>query len=162
MHQGVEASARLTLTPDLSGGGDRVSLFGLWNHNDFRFDGDRVYGDNQIAGTPRDVLRFELRYARPHLGRLTDAYVAPQVDWVPRGAFADQADTLRAPGYALLGVEAGFSLPHGLAVFVEARNLTDEAYVSDISVITDARRVGTSIFYPGDRRSLYGGVRHAF
>ena len=162
IHQGVEASVRVKLTGDLTGVGDGVSVQGLWNHNDFRFDHDRIYGDNQIAGTPRDVLRFETRYTRPRLGSLSEVYVAPQVDWVLEGAFADQANTLQAPGYVVLGVEAGFALPHGLALFVEGRNLTDQAYVSDISVITDARRVAASIFYPGDRRSVYAGVRYAF
>lgn len=164
VHQGVEASARMELARNLAGADadDRLSVFGLWNHNDFRFEGDRTYGRNRIAGTPPDVLRFELRYAKPHLGPLTDVYLAPQIDWVPVGAWADQANTLRAPGYALLGVEAGFALPNRLALFVEARNLTGEAYVSDVSVITDARRVATSIFYPGDRRSVFAGLRYAF
>lgn len=164
VHQGVEASARVEVARNLSDAdaGDGLSLFALWNHNDFRFEGDRVYGRNRIAGTPPDVLRFELRYARPHRGRLADVYLAPQLDWVPTGAWADQANTLRAPGYVLLGVEAGCTLPGGLALFVEGRNLTDQAYVSDVSAITDARRVATSIFYPGDRRSVFAGVRHAF
>jgi iron complex outermembrane recepter protein len=162
VHQGVEAWASYDLAGTDDGAGDRLSLTGLWNFNDFRFAGDGRYGDNAIAGAPRNQLRAELRYLRPRAGPLRDLYLTPQADWTPQGAWADQANTLRAPGYVLIGLEAGFVLPNGLQVFLEGRNLTDRAYVSDVTTVRDARVVSTAIFYPGDGRSLYAGVKAAF
>jgi|tagenome__1003787_1003787.scaffolds.fasta_scaffold20319011_1 outer membrane receptor protein involved in Fe transport len=77
-------------------------------------------------------------------------------------AFADYANTLRAPGYTLFGVQTGINWANGVSLFLDARNLTNRHYVSDISTITDARRVGTAVFYPGQGRSLFGGVRYVF
>jgi iron complex outermembrane recepter protein len=62
------------------------------------------------------------------------------VDWVPAGAWADDANTLRAPGYALLGLQAGWDFRNGISVYVDARNLTNKRYVSDISTVDDARK----------------------
>ena len=165
-HQGVEASVTVDLLkaiahPDAE---NRLSVTGLWNLNDFSFRRDRQYGDNTIAGTPHDVLRFSVRYERAHFYRGTNAYLSPQVDWVPQGAWADQANTTRAPGYALFGMEAGVDLPGGVTLYVEGRNLTDEAYISDVGPVTNLAlpTVSKAIYYPGDRRSIYAGARLAF
>jgi iron complex outermembrane receptor protein len=165
-HQGVEASVGLDVmkwaAPQEQEHG--FKLTGLWNHNDFTFRHDRQYRDNRIAGTPKDVLRFEARYTKAHLGAGTEAYLAPQVDWVPQGAWADQANTVRAPGYTLLGVEAGVKLPRGVSLYVEGRNLTNEAYISDVGAVTNLAlpSVSKSIYYPGERRAVYAGARMAF
>ncbi len=158
-HQGVEAAITLDLVRDLSGAGDTLSVGQIWTHNDVRFVNDPVYGGNRIAGIPTDVLRTVLRYAHP-----SGVHVAPSVDWVPQGAFADHANTLKVPGYALLNVEAGIDFANGVSVFVDARNLTDARYVSDISVVANAGAVagGPVAFYPGNGRSVFGGVRASF
>ncbi len=158
-HQGVEAAVSLDLARDLAGPGDRLVVSQIWTHNDFRFVGDPVFGNNGIAGIPRDVLRTILAYAHPG-----GFHVSPSLDWVPTGAFADHANTLRAPGYALLNVEAGFDWSNGVSVFVDARNLTDARTISDIAVVTNAASVagGPAAFYPGVGRSVFGGVRASF
>lgn len=163
VHQGVEALLAVDVLGDAAqpDAGDRLTLSTLWNLNDFRFSNDRQYGDNEIAGTPRNVLRFEAHYVRPGVFGAKEAYLAPQIDWVPQGAYADQSNTLRAPGYALVGFEAGVELRNGVLLYLEGRNLTDKAYVSDVSTAI-AATPSSAIFYPGDRRSLYGGVRVAF
>ncbi|HYG90013.1 MAG TPA: TonB-dependent receptor [Azospirillum sp.] len=159
VHQGIEFGARVEVARDLSGAGagDTFTIGQVWNYSDFAFRNDPQYGDNTIAGTPKHVLRTSFSYQRPD-----GFYITPTVDWVPSGAWADQANTLRAPGYTLLGLQAGVELKNGILLFVDARNLTDKRYISDISTITDARRVGTQIFYPGEGRSVYAGVRAAF
>jgi iron complex outermembrane receptor protein len=163
IHQGVEALFAVDLIGDAAAPdtGDRLTLSSLWNFNDFKFSDDRQYGDNQIAGTPRNVLRFEARYVRQDFFGAKEAYLAPQIDWVPQGAYADQKNTLRAPGYTLIGFEAGFEPKKGLLVYLEGRNLANKAYISDISTV-NAATASSAIFYPGDGRSLYGGVRLAF
>ncbi len=159
LHQGVEFGAGLDLVRDLSGlgAGDTLTVSQLWAWNDFRFVRDRVYGGNRIAGVPEHVLRTTLSYTRPD-----GFYLSPSVDWVPQGAFADHANTLRIPGFALFGIQTGVKLPGGVTLFVDARNLTDERYISDVAAVADARTVSTAIFYPGEGRSVFAGLRYAF
>ena len=123
----------------------------------FRFKNDPQYGNNKIAGLPTNVLRTAVTYSRPD-----GFYLTPTLDWVPQGAYADYANTLRSPGYALLGLQTGMQFQNGVLVYLDARNLTDERYVSDVGTITNAQKVSTSIFYPGDGRSVFAGVRVAF
>jgi iron complex outermembrane receptor protein len=159
LHQGVEFGAGLDLVRDLSGpgAGDTLTVSQLWAWNDFRFVRDRVYGGNRIAGVPEHVLRTTLSYTRPD-----GFYLSPSVDWVPQGAFADHANTLHIPGFALFGIQTGVKLPGGVTLFVDARNLTDERYISDVAAVADARTVSTAIFYPGEGRSVFAGLRYAF
>ena len=158
--QGIEAGVSVDVWRDIThaGAGDRLTLSGLWNLSDFRFKDDPQYGNNRIAGVPVNVLRAVLGYARPN-----GFHVSASVDWVPAGAWADDANTLRVPGYTLLGVQAGMDFRNGLSVFVDARNLTNKRYVSDISTVADARTASsTAIFYPGEGRSIFAGMRYAF
>ena len=159
IHQGIEFGGGVDLVRDVSGpgAGDTISLAQLWTFNDFRFVNDTVYGNNQIAAIPRHVLRTTLSYTRPD-----GFYVSPNIDWVPEGAFADHMNTLRMPGYTLFGIQTGLTLGNGITVFVDARNLADKRYVSDVSAVTDARKVSTAIFYPGEGRSLFAGMRYTF
>jgi iron complex outermembrane receptor protein len=157
VNQGVELAGRVELARDLAGEGDRLTLGQIWTFNDFRFRGDRQYGGNRIAGLPPHVLRTTLSYTRPE-----GLFVTPVLDWVPQGAWADYANTLRAPAYVKFGLEAGITLAPGVSVFLDARNLTNKRYVSDLSTITDARSVGSAVFYPGEGRSVYLGTRVSF
>jgi len=159
MHQGVEFAGSVELLRDILGpqAGDALKLSQVWTWNDFRFVGDSSYGNNRIAGIPRHVLRTTLSYTQAN-----GLYLAPQVDWVPQGAPVDYMNTLRAPGYALIGVQAGMKLPHGVSLYVEGRNLGNAHYVSDVSTIQDARGLAPAVFYPGDGRAVYGGMRVAF
>ena len=71
----------------------------------------------------------------------------------------DEANTLFADSYALLGFRAGFRRSNGFSVFIDCRNLTNQRYASSIDVIADARtEPNPEIFHPGDGRSFYGGV----
>ena len=159
IHAGVEFAGSVDLVRDVSGpgAGDTISLSQVWTFNDFRFDRDRVYGDNRLAAIPRHVLRTTLSYTRPD-----GFFLSPVLDWVPEGAFADHANTLRAPSYALFGIRTGMSLGAGLSVFLDARNLADTRYAADFAAVTDARLVSTAIFYPGEGRSVFAGLRYVF
>jgi iron complex outermembrane receptor protein len=157
--QGIEAGISVDLLRDIvrRGAGDKLTLSGVWNLNDFRFKDDPQYGSNRIAGVPVNVVRAALGYSRPD-----GFHISASVDWVPAGAWADDANTLRVPGYALLGVQAGWDFRNGVSIYVDARNLTNKRYVSDISTVADARTASTAIFYPGEGRSIFAGVRYAF
>nr|WP_137830888.1 TonB-dependent receptor [Methylobacterium sp. L1A1] len=156
-HQGIEAAFGTDLSRDLTGIGDRLSITQIWTHNDFRFVDDPVYGNNRIAGIPQDVLRTVLTYAHP-----SGFYLTPSIDWVPQGAFADHSNAQRVPGYALFNVQTGIDFTNGVSLFVDARNLTDERYISDISVLALAPTAASAIYYPGVGRSVFGGIRASF
>jgi iron complex outermembrane receptor protein len=74
------------------------------------------------------------------------------------GAEVDFANTLDAPGYAILGVEAGYDINDRISLFVDARNLTNEKYISNFSTITRATPANSSVFYPGEGMSAFAGV----
>lgn len=48
------------------------------------------------------------------------------------------------------------------AVAAVARNLTDERYAGEFSAVTDAAAVSTAVFFPGEGRALYLGLRIAY
>ncbi len=147
-HQGIEAALSIDLTP-------WARLRQIYTYSDFRFVDDPQYGDNRLPVVPEHVYRAELR-----LG--TDAiHIAPNVEWVPDGPFADYTNTLQVDGYALVGITAGARLTDGIDLFVDARNLFDEKAVGDISAAITATPA-SAIFYPVERRAVFGGVRARF
>jgi iron complex outermembrane receptor protein len=159
IHQGIEFAAGVDLLRDLSGpgAGDSLRLSQVWTWNDFAFVDDPVYGNNPLAGIPVHVLRTTLAYRRPD-----GLYAAPSLDWVPAGAYVDYAHTLQTPGYLLLGAQAGVTLPQGISLYLDARNLTNQRYISDLGTVSDARAANTEVFYPGNGRAIYGGLRYRF
>ncbi|HEY0901019.1 MAG TPA: TonB-dependent receptor, partial [Micavibrio sp.] len=149
VHQGIELGASYQPQPWLT-------LDAIYNLNDFYFDGDRQFGDNQIAGAPPHQLRFSARYDG---GRF---HVAPYVEWVPEAAFVDFANTLKADAYTTLGVKAGWQPQAQISLFVDARNLTDERYIPTFSTVADATRDATNVFYPAEGRAVYAGISIKF
>jgi iron complex outermembrane receptor protein len=159
LHQGIELGVSVELLRNISGprAGDKLTLRQLWNWSDFTFRNDPQYGNNRIPGIPLNVLRTTVSYTRPD-----GFYFSPNIDWVPGGAWADYANTLKVPGYVLFGLETGVNFSDGWSIYFEARNLADKRYVSDFGPVTDARTQNTAIFYPGDGRSVFVGLRHVF
>lgn len=159
LHQGIELGASLELARNIAGpaSGDRIALSQLWNWSDFRFRGDPQYGDNAIPGLPAHVLRTSLTYSRAD-----GFYLTPTLDWAPHGAWVDYANTLRTPGYALVGLKLGASLREGLSFYVDMRNLGNKRHVADFGPVIDARSANTSVFYPGEGRGVYAGLRYQF
>jgi iron complex outermembrane receptor protein len=158
IHQGIEAALSWTLGRGLFApeGRDSLILRQAYSFNDFRFDGDARYGDNQLPGVPRHLYRAELRYRHP-----SGASIAPTLEWVPQGFYADNANTLKTNSYAILGLRAGWDFENGLSIFAEGRNLTDRKYISSASVASVATPA-SALFEPGFGRSVYGGVQFRF
>ena len=150
VHQGLEAGLDWNITPAL-----RLRQTYTWS--DFRFDDDLQYGDNRLPVVPEHFYRAELKYEHA-----AGWWLAPNLEWSISDIWADYANTLKAPSYAILGLSAGWKLPRGVNLYVDARNLTDKRYVSNVSAITDARLVSTAVFFPGDGRSVFGGISWAF
>lgn len=148
LHQGVEAG--LSLDPVRW-----LRFRQVWQYSDFRFRSDAQFGDNRLPVVPRHVFRSEIRLGGEAL------HVAPNLEWVPQGAWADYANTMRVPGYALIGVSGGATLASGIDLFVDARNLTGKKAIGDISAVLIASPA-SAIYYPVERRAIYGGVRARF
>lgn len=147
-HQGVEAA--LSLEPT-----DWLRFRQIWQYSDFTFRNDAQFGSNRLPVIPQHVLRTEIR-----LG--TDAlHVSPNLEWIPQGPWSDYANTTRTPGYALIGLSAGATVREGIDIFVDARNLTDKNAIGDVSAVLTATPA-SAIYYPVERRSVYGGVRVRF
>lgn len=147
-HQGIEAA--LTLEP-----ANWLRLRQVYQYSDFRFRNDAQYGDNRLPVVPRHTYRAELR-----LG--TDAlHISPNVEWVPQGAWADYDNSVRIRGYALLGLTAGATVKDGIDVFIDARNLTQKKAVGDLSAAISATEA-SAIYYPVERRAIFGGMRMRF
>ncbi|MFC4290948.1 TonB-dependent receptor family protein [Sphingorhabdus arenilitoris] len=148
LHQGLEAALSIEPAPWLR-------LRQVYSYNDFRFRGDQQYGDNQLPVVPRHVYRGDLRLGKDGL------HITPNIEWVPRGAFADYNNQLRVPSYTLLGISAGVNIAEGIDLFVDARNLADKNAVGDISAVISANSA-SRIFQPTERRAIYGGLRARF
>jgi iron complex outermembrane receptor protein len=152
LHQGIEAALELALAP-------WARLRQVYQFNDFRFRNDLQFGDNRLPVIPRHVYRADLRLGSDRLS------VTPGLEWLPDGAWADYANSLKLGGYALVGATAEARIRPGLSLFVEGRNLANRRAVGDISAVVDYRTLTPTqraIFYPVERRSLYGGLRATF
>ncbi|MBX3479306.1 MAG: TonB-dependent receptor [Caulobacter sp.] len=149
VHQGIEAALDWRFAP-------QWRLRQTWTWSDFRFDGDVQYGDNRLPIVPQHLYRAELRYENQ-----AGWFLAPSVEWSATDAWIDYANTRKSPSYAILNLGAGWALNERLSLFADARNLTDEAYVSNTQAVT-VWTPGAAVLWPGDGRSLFVGLTAAF
>ncbi|MXO58648.1 TonB-dependent receptor [Altererythrobacter salegens] len=155
LHEGIEANLDWRIMDNEHG---HLRLRQTYAWSNFHFDGDPVYGDNQLPVAPEHQYRISLRYDGAH-----GLFVEPFVDWRMQDVWVDYANTMQAPGYALLNIGAGIDLGPA-TLFVDARNLTDKRYAAEFAAVTDASlpTANTAVFFPGEGRSVFGGVRVAF
>lgn len=155
IHQGIEAGLDWGLPYEVADGS--LLLRQTYNWSDFRFDGDARWGDNRLPVVPEHQYRAELTWRHA-----SGVFVSPSVEWRISSPYVDYANTMKAPDYALLGLTGGFDIGPNASVYVDARNLTDERYVGEFSAVTDARSASTAVFFPGEGRSVFVGLRLAY
>ncbi|MFW2853253.1 TonB-dependent receptor family protein [Sphingomonas sp. TX0543] len=150
-HQGVEASLDWRIAPGL-----RLRQTYAWS--DFRFVNDPVYRNNRLPVAPEHQYRIGVRYDGAH-----GVYLEPFLDWRMKSVWVDYANTMKAPGYAVVNISGGFAVGPA-TIFVDARNLADKRYTAEFAAITDASQPGINraVFFPGEGRSVFGGVRFTF
>lgn len=160
IHYGIELGSEI----DLLGGDwntdviqDRLVLRSAYTYGDFRFDDDPTYGDNRIAGLPPHLIRGELLWENR-----SGYYVGPTFEWIPVKSFIDHRNTFAADPYALLGFKFGRRVSDDISWFIEAKNLTDEAYAATHGVIDNAGGTDQRQFLPGDGRSVFAGLEWRF
>lgn len=156
IHQGIELG--LNGTAWRSERNDRITGRMALTVSDYRFDNNPTYGNNQLPGAPPYYLRAEARYDSPG-----GFYIGPNVEWSPQGYYVDNLNTtafMTAP-YALLGLKAGYTGIKGFEFFVDARNLTNQMYVSNVGVTSTANAT-SQLYNPGDGASIYAGIQARF
>jgi iron complex outermembrane receptor protein len=160
IHQGIEAGLEAELVHALLARGretgayrDRLVLVQSYSLNDFSFRHNPVYGDNRVAGIPTHFYKAELRYEHP-AGFYAGINVEANLVKYP----VDEANSLFADPYALLGLRLGYKSSERLELFFEARNLTNKVYAATVEPLADARMVDPDSFNPGNGRAFYGGV----
>ncbi|WP_396595580.1 TonB-dependent receptor family protein [Brevundimonas sp. R86498] len=152
VHQGIEAGLDWRFAT-----GWRLRQ--TYTFSDFFFDHDRVYGDNDLPLVPPHVYRAELRYDHPARGRWGGWFIAPAIETTPSDTWVDYRNTLKAPGYTVVNLGLGWTVDNRTSLFVDARNLLDERYVSNFGAVTDARTASTAVFWPGEGISAFVGLR---
>lgn len=145
VHQGIEAA--LDWAP-----AKHWRVRQTWTYSDFRFQGDVQFGDNRLPIVPKNFYRSEIRYDDPR-----GWFVAPSVEWSATDQWIDYKNTQKAPAYAILNLNAGWKVTPAVSLFVDARNLADKAYVSNTQAAV-AWTAATATLWPGDGRSVFGGV----
>jgi iron complex outermembrane receptor protein len=151
VHAGVEALLGAELR--LGRAGTIAPLLNI-TVNEFSFDDDPLYGDNSLPAAPDHAVRGEVLYRHAN-----GFYAGPTFDFVS-DRYADFTNTYKVDGYALLGFRAGWS-DERWRVFIEARNLLDEAYIVSHGV-RDVAAADADILNPGEPVSLYAGVQARF
>ena len=148
-HLGVEFGLGVQLTDKLSG---RLA----YTFQDFRFDGDPVRSNNDLAGAPPHSLNAVLQYDfLPNLFVQTEVYSRP--DSTP----VDNLNTLVSESFVTLAVRANYDLNEYLSIYGEIRNIVDETYASS-TLIVDRARPDQAAFLPGDGRTFYAGLKVQF
>lgn len=159
LHQGIEFGGSWTFLRGLFASGeqpDQLWLHGAYTFNDFRFRDDPEWGNNKLPGAPPHYIRAELLYQHP-----SGLALGPNLEWVPRAYYVDNANTMKTQPYALLGFRVEYAYQDWFSLYLDARNLTNEAYISSANVVAVATP-NSAIFEPGTGRAIYGGLRLAW
>lgn len=145
VHQGIEFGVNGALTSWLD-------MAAAYTYGDFSFDGDALYGDNEIPGIPQHFAHLELLFNNDSGWR-----AGPTLTWAD-AYYVDFANTLKADSYAIWGLKAAYAPSDRLSIFVEGRNLGDEEYAATTDILADAGGNDARVFNPGIDRSLFAGV----
>ncbi|ODT84525.1 MAG: TonB-dependent receptor [Phenylobacterium sp. SCN 70-31] len=149
IHQGVEAAVDWEIRRGLR-------LRQTWTWSDFRFRNDAQYGDNRLPIVPQHLYRAELRYRHP-----AGWFVAPSLEWSASDIWVDYRNTAKAPSYAVWNLSAGYTVNDRISLFLDARNLGDKAYISNVQAQI-AATAASAAYWPGDGRSVFGGITFSF
>lgn len=153
VHQGLELGFGLALLRSSLSQGDSLWFNTAYTYSDFFFDNDERYGNNELPGVPKHHVRAELLYKHP-----SGVYAGPNIEWVPDGYYADNANQMTTDRYTLINFKLGYEAGGGWSGYLEGRNLADTRYIANVAIAGSA--TGASELYnPGTGRALYAGVQ---
>lgn len=154
VHQGIEAGFGFILLKPGFASGDRLWLNTAYTYNDFFFDDDIRYGSNDLPGVPPHQLRAELMYEQAG-----GFYAGPNIEWLPKPYFADNANQMQVDSYAMLNLRVGYKDPGSrVSLYLEGRNILDKRYVSSVAIAGRAD-ASSAIFNPGTGIAVFGGAQ---
>jgi iron complex outermembrane receptor protein len=157
VHDGIELGLSGQAIKSIFKDGDAVSMNAAYTGSFFRLEGDPVYGDNRLPGMPPHYLRAEVTYRHP-----TGWSFGPDMEWVPAAYPVDLTHSLHADAYIIFGLRAAWDASEKASLYAEARNIADRHYIATTNVVPDAGGQDGRYFYPGDRRSVFGGMKLKF
>ncbi len=152
LHAGIEAL--LGASFPFGNGAHRIEPLVSASYNAFYFDGDSLYGDNDLPAAPDYLVRGEVLYRHA-----SGFFAGPTLD-VVGSRYADFSNSYRVDSYRLLGLRAGIDR-QPWSVFGEVRNLLDKEYVGVLTV-KDRAGADDALLQAGAPRSVYVGVRYRF
>lgn len=155
VHQGAEIGVGVRLGKSLLSDGDSLKWWNAYTYSDFFFRDDAEFGDNEIPGQPPHFYNTELRYDHP------DQWFVALNMLAASKADVDFNNTTATPGYAIMGMGAGLDINKKVSLFFEGRNLLDKKYISNFSSSVTATS-SSNLFYAGDLRRFFGGIRVNF
>lgn len=160
IHQGLEMGFKAVLLESIARPDDKVFLNGVWNINDFRFDGDSRFGNARMPVIPMHQLMGELGY------RMSDGFfVSGNIRYLSeRLTTFDNSGggAFKVPAVTLLGAKIGWVAPDkSWSAFVEGRNLANKVYASDFAATTRASGV-SPLVRRGEGRAIYAGLTKRF
>ncbi|MBV6272597.1 TonB-dependent receptor [Alcaligenaceae bacterium CGII-47] len=148
-HSGLELKLDGSLKPRGMKGQVDWGLTYAWSR--FRFDGDKTFGSKRLPTVPAHFGRLEITRRYP-----SGLYIGPRLEFAS-SAYADQANTLQAPGYGIINLALGYApASKHYRIFIDARNLTDRRYAASTEYVV-AAKPGDAVFNPGLRRSIFIG-----
>lgn len=153
VHQGLEAALDWSFA---QAGPWSFNLRQTYSWSDFRFDGDKTYGDGRLPVVPEHYYRASVTAAAGGW-RIT-----PAVEWTPSDVWVDYTNTTKAPGFTVWNLSLSKRFGDSVEVFADARNRADTRYVSNVNALTNFASVAASsrkVFTPGEGRALFVGVR---
>lgn len=118
---------------------------------------DIIYDDNRIPGIPSHYIRSKFIYKHP-----SGLSITPHVEWVPSAYFIDLANTFKTDSYVTYGVAVNWQKSATLWWSFEARNLSDQRYISTSLPIPDAQGIDGNYFYSGEGRSFFASLKYNF
>ena len=133
-------------------------------YSDFKFVNSAFYGNNALPGFPPLIVRGESLYRfGAEVNGKPASYFGPKLEWVPRKAPMDNANTLFNDAYTLIGFKAGHAIDKKWSWFADARNLANQKYAATTNIAASyASAPAGAYYYPGDGRSIYFGMDAKF
>ncbi len=149
-HAGIEAGVHGKVPLDLGHSSLTWNVAYTWSN--FHFFHDPDFGNNRLPIVPRQFARLDLAWHHP-----SGFYAGPSLE-LASTLFVDLANTLRAPGYAVVGATIGYDHEGKYRVFLNFRNLGNRYYAASTEYVVNAGGRDTAAFNPGLTRAVFGGV----
>ncbi len=152
-HSGVEALFGATLALDGKGQHTLEPKASI-TINEHRYDGNNLYGDNDLPSAPGFVINGEAVYRNTN-----GFYIGPTFDVVD-DRWSDFANTYKIDSYFTVGARAGWSNDN-VRIFMEAKNLSNEKYVANHGV-SNSHSATSAVLIVGAPVSVFGGIELTF